>query len=379
VRNAVPPVLARPSAAAQAAGSAAAKPSRGRRRAAGLLALLGALLVALPFALNLMSGQREVYWLFVISQFFTLALVAVSLDLLMGRTGQISLGHNGFFAVGAYTAAILSARFEVDTLLAMAAAGIAAAIASLILGFPAARLRGHYLGIVTFGFGIAVAQIALKWVALTGGDQGIHLKPPKLFGTSIATPTGMYFLTLCVLVIAVFLVWNLTHTRMGRSFAAVRDSEVAAAAMGVPVARTKVIAFVCSAFLAGVAGCLYAFLAGFIAPEDFGIVQAMLFLAMVVIGGTPSIAGAIGGALVVDTVQHAASTVSGLSLAILGGVIVLVTLFFPYGLKGLFRRIVNAGEDHPAEREPERIVAATGHAPPLALQVADEPVERAQG
>ena len=323
------------------------------RRAPAFLRVIAIVFVAvaviLPFALRAFAGQREVYWLYVVSQFFTLAMVAVALDLLMGRTGQISLGHNGFFAVGAYTAAILSSRYGVDLLAAMALAGLASAIASLVLGFPAARLRGHYLGIVTFGFGVAVDQIALKWDTLTGGDQGLHLAPPSMLGFSMATPMRLYFLALAALVISVFLVRNLTRSRIGRSFAAVRDSEVAAAAMGVPIARTKVIAFVCSAFLAGVAGSLYAFLASFIAPEDFGTNQAMLFLAMVVIGGSASIAGAIGGALIVDAVQQAASTVSGLSLAILGGVIVVVTLFFPHGLKGLFARF--AGEERPAPRK----------------------------
>jgi len=315
--------------------------SQNNGRARVVILVLGLSLLILPFALNLLSGQRGVYWLFIIAQFFTLALVAISLDLLMGRTGQISLGHNGFFAVGAYTAAILSVRYDVDIMTAMGAAGVASAIASLVLGVPAARLRGHYLGIVTFGYGIAIDQIALKWDALTGGDQGLHLKAPTVFHVKLGSPISMYFLTLTVLVVAVFLVWNLTRTKIGRSFAAVRDSEIAAAAMGVPIAKTKVMAFVCSAFLAGVAGCLYALLAGFIAPEDFGINQAMLFLAMVVIGGSASLPGAIGGALIVDTVQQAASTVSGLSLTILGGVIVLVTLFFPYGLKGVMGWLLN--------------------------------------
>jgi branched-chain amino acid transport system permease protein len=230
-----------------------------------------------------------------------------------------------------------------------------------VLGFPAARLRGHYLGIVTFGFGVAVDQIALKWDTLTGGDQGLHLKRATIAHLPVSSPMALYFITLAVLVLAVFLVRNLTHTRIGRSFAAVRDSEVAAAAMGVPIARTKVIAFMCSAFLTGVAGCLYAFLAGFIAPEDFGTNQAMLFLAMVVIGGSASIAGAIGGALVVDTVQQAASTVSGLTLAIVGGVIVLVTLFFPTGLKGLFARLRER-----AHRAPDAPAAGTVTERPIA-------------
>ncbi len=335
--------------------------ARGARRTRAAIGAAVALLVALPFVLHAFAGQREVYWLYIVAQFFTLALVAVSLDLLMGRTGQISLGHNGFFAIGAYTAAILSARYGVDLVVAMALAGLASAVASLILGFPAARLRGHYLGIVTFGFGIAIDQVALKWDSLTGGDQGVHLKPATILHIPVGSPLALYFVCLGTLIVAVYLVRNLTHTRVGRSFAAVRDSEVAAAAMGVPIARTKVIAFVCSAFLTGIAGSLYAFLAGFIAPEDFGTSQAMLFLAMVVIGGSASIAGAIGGALVVDAVQQAASTVSGLTLAILGGVIVLVTLFFPRGIKGVIARF--------GEEAPEVDIAS---APGTALHVANE-------
>ena len=290
----------------------------------------------LPLALQAI-GQRQVYWLFIVAEVFIFAIVAISLDLLMGRSGQISLGHSGFFAVGAYVAAILNARYGVDLLGGAIVGGLLAAIASLIVGFPATRLRGHYLGIVTFGYGIAIAQIALKWDALTGGDQGIHLRRPALFGLNVGSPVQMYYIALVALIAVALVVWNLMRTRIGRSFAAIRDSEIAAASMGVPIARTKILAFICSAFLAGFAGGLYAFLAGFVAPEDFGIDQTLLFFAMVVIGGMGSIPGAIGGAVVVDALRQAASTASGLSLAILGGVIVLIVLFFPSGLKGLFR------------------------------------------
>ncbi len=290
----------------------------------------------LPLALQLI-GERQVYWLFVVSEFFVFAIVAISLDLLMGRSGQISLGHSGFVALGAYSAAILNDRYGVDLFVCMVAGGGLAGIASLILGFPATRLRGHYLGIVTLGFGIAVDQIALKWDSLTGGDQGIHLHKAVLLGVGVGTPVRMYYVALVALIVTVLLVWSLTGTRIGRAFAAIKDSEIAAAAMGVPVARTKVLAFICSAFLAGAAGALYAFLAGFVAPEDFGIDSSLLFFAMVVIGGMGSIPGAIGGAVVVDAVKNAAATVSGLSLTILGGMIVLVVLFFPGGLKTWLR------------------------------------------
>ncbi|HJU24714.1 MAG TPA: branched-chain amino acid ABC transporter permease [Casimicrobiaceae bacterium] len=282
-------------------------------------------------------GERQVYWLFVVSEFYVFAMVAISLDLLMGRSGQISLGQSGFVALGAYTAAILNQRFGVDLFAGMLAGACLAAVLSLVLGFPATRLRGHYLGIVTLGFGIAVDQIALKWDTLTGGDQGVHLHRPVFLGLDVGSPVRMYYVALVALVIAVLLVWSLTQTRIGRAFAAIKDSEIAAAAMGVPVARTKVLAFIVSAFLAGAAGAIYAFLAGFVAPEDFGIESSLLFFAMVVVGGMGSIPGAIGGAIVVDAIKHGAATVSGLSLAILGGMIVLVVLFFPGGLKSWMR------------------------------------------
>ena len=304
------------------------------RNTATLLVILAAALV--PLAMQLL-GARQVYWLFVVSEFFIFAIVSISLDLLMGRTGQISLGHAGFVALGAYTAAILNTRYGVDLLFGSLAGGVVAGVGSLVLGFPAARLRGHYLGIVTLGFGIAVDQIALKWDTLTGGGQGLHLRKPMLLGMDVGSPVLMYYVSLGALVIAALLVWNLTRTRLGRAFAAVKDSEVAAEAMGVAVARTKVIAFLCSAFLAGVAGGIYAFLAGFIAPEDFELNSSLLFFAMVILGGMGSIRGAIGGAVVVDAIKNAAATVSGLSLTILGGMIVLAALFFPGGLKALLQ------------------------------------------
>lgn len=290
----------------------------------------------LPLVLQLI-GQRQVYWLFVISEFFVFAIVAISLDLLMGRTGQISLGQSGFVAVGAYTTAVLNSRFGVDLVGGAICGGLLAGLVSILLGFPATRLRGHYLGIVTLGFGIAVAQIALIWDSMTGGAQGIHLHRPTLLGIDVGTPVLMYYVTFVALVVLALLVSGLTRTRVGRAFAAVKDSEIAAAAMGVPVARTKVLAFMCSAFLAGVAGSLYAFLTGFVAPENFGIESSLLYFAMVVVGGMGSIPGAIGGAIVVDAVKNAAATISGLSLTVLGGMIVLMVLFFPGGIKGLLR------------------------------------------
>lgn len=284
--------------------------------------------IVFPFAVRF-----QPYALFVVSEFAIFAIVALSLDLLMGRSGQISLGHGGFVAIGAYATAILDARFRLDLLPALLASAALAALASLIVGFPANRLRGHYLGIVTLGFGIAIAQIALFWTGLTNGDEGVHLAVRRFAGLSVESPGALYGLAFAGLALAAWYSERLPATRLGRAFAAVRDSEVAAEAMGIDVARTKVVAFVLSAALAGAAGCLYATLNGFVAPEDFGISQTLLFFAMVVVGGTASTAGTILGAFVLDAVSQGAATVSGLSLTLIGAVIVGVALFRPGGLK----------------------------------------------
>jgi branched-chain amino acid transport system permease protein len=297
----------------------------------GALAALAALIViAFPAATH-----AEPYLLFVAAQFAVFAIVALSLDILMGRSGQISLGQSGFVAVGAYATAILSARANVDLLLAFALAVVLAGVTGLVVGFPATRLRGHYLGIVTLGFGIAVAQIALFWTTLTNGDQGVHLAARRFAGIAVASPLALYVLCFVGLALTAWLSSRLPSWRLGRALAAVRDSEAAAAAMGIDVARTKVVAFVISAAIAGAAGSLYADLTGFVAPEDFGISQALLFFAMVIVGGTGSTLGTIAGALLLVVVSQAAATVSGLSLAIVGAIIVAVALYRPGGIKSL--------------------------------------------
>lgn len=304
------------------------------RQLIGILFGISAVMV-FPALLSTLGGQQT-YWLFVISDAFVFGLVAISLDLLMGRSGQISLGHNGFFALGAYAAALISRAWHLDLALTALISGSLTALIGLAFGLPATRLRGHYLGIVTFGFGIAIAQIALAWKNVTGGDEGLSLPPPHLFGLNVASPIAMYYVVFGALAVTCLVVWNIRRTRVGRAWAAIRDNEIAAAAMGIPLVRMKGFAFLLSTFIAGLAGSLYGYLNGFIAPEDFGIQPALLFFAMVVIGGMDSIPGALLGAFLVDAVQMEAATVSGLSLTILGTIIMLVVLFFPSGLKGLF-------------------------------------------
>lgn len=282
------------------------------------------------------------YPLFVASEFAIFAIVALSLDLLIGRSGQLSLGQSGFVAIGAYTAALLGSHFGIDLAIGLIAAAGLAALASLVVGLPATRLRGHYLAIVTFGFSLSIAQIALKWSGLTGGDEGVRFAHTHVFGIPLDSPLRIYVLAFAALALVVLGQSRLLGTALGRALAAVRDSETAASAMGIDVARTKVIAFAIAAALAGAAGALEAALTGFVAPENFGVMQTLTFFAMVVLGGTGSIAGTIAGTLVVESVTQLAATIGGLSLTILGAAIVSVALFVPGGLgaigNGLTRR-----------------------------------------
>ncbi len=278
------------------------------------------------------------YPLFVASEFAIFAIIALSLDVLIGRSGQLSLGQGGFVAIGSYAAALLVSHFGCDLALGTFAAIVIATIASLVLGLPSTRLRGHYLAIVTLGFSIAIAQIALKWSALTGGDEGVHLAHPRFAGIPIDSPIRGYALAFVALAIVATLQRTLSTTSLGRAFAAVRESEVAAAACGIDVARTKVFAFAIAAAVAAAGGALEAGLTGFVAPENFSLAQTLAFFAMVVLGGTATIAGTIAGALVVELVTQFSATIGGLSLTILGAAIVFVALFVPGGLGALLRR-----------------------------------------
>ncbi|GAC1533424.1 MAG: branched-chain amino acid ABC transporter permease [Candidatus Velthaea sp.] len=297
----------------------------------------GACAVVFPIAF-----RGSTYPLFVASEFAIFAIVALSLDLLLGRSGQLSLGQSGFVAIGAYAAALLNARFGLDLLIGIGTAAVLAGVASLIVGLPATRLRGHYLAIVTFGFSLSIAQIALKWSALTGGDEGVRLAHPVLAGIPIDSPIRAYVLAFAALTAVAALQYALLRTALGRSFAAVRDSETAAAAIGINVAQTKVVAFAIAAALAGVAGALEASLTGFVAPENFGVMQTLAFFSMVVLGGTATIPGTIAGAFVVEAVTQTAATIGGLSLTILGAAIVLTALFVPEGLGAIFVRLARS-------------------------------------
>jgi len=260
------------------------------------------------------------------------SIIAMSLNLLMGFGGQISIGHASFMAIGAYSSAIFTLKLGIPFWIALPAAGFFTALIGFGVGLPAVRLKGHFLAVATLGFGVAIPELTMKWDKLTGGFSGLFPEKPVLFGYIFKSDLSLYYLIAVVTLLCTWLMRNLINSRIGRAFVAIRESEVAAAAMGINVPLYKALMFSISAFFTGVAGSLYAHYIGFISPFDFNIGISLTLLAMVVVGGFASIPGSFIGALVLTLIPEFTNHVAGLSLVVTGIALVLVTLFFPDGL-----------------------------------------------
>ena len=276
------------------------------------------------------------------------SIATVGLMLLMGYTGQISMGHAAFFGIGAYTSAILTSK-GVPFILAMPAAGIVAGCVGIPIGLPALRLAGLYLAIATIGFGFIVEEILVRWEGLTNGNMGMMADPPSIGGFWFDTEIRFYYLTLVLLILTLFAARNILRSPTGRAMIAIRDSEVAAQAMGISMLKYKTMAFAISAFFTGVAGSLYAHRLTFINPESFTILVSIEFLIMIIIGGLGSLHGAIYGAAFViflpqliimtkDYMPKYLADQTGLEPALYGLMIIFFILFEPMGIYGRWRK-----------------------------------------
>ena len=292
---------------------------------------------------------------------FTLVLIyavaALGLNMLVGYNGQISLGHGAFFALGAYTAALLIEKADVPYLATLPAAGALCFAAGYLFGVPALRLRGLYLALVTLGLAIATPQLIKRFDELTEGTQGLTVEQPVAPAwTGLADDQFLYLLSLAVAAIMFLAAWNLMRGPIGRSVKAVRDGEIAASTIGVDLAATKTRVFALSAAYAGVGGALYVLALGFVAPEAFTLTLSFAFLAAIVVGWLATISGALLGALFIEFVPVYASDVNdALTGVIYGGVLIAFMWVLPEGAAGLPRRLreLVLGRRHPevADRE----------------------------
>jgi branched-chain amino acid transport system permease protein len=301
-----------------------------RARAAALV-LLGVAALVWPLA-------APPYLVFLASLALVNAIVAIGLNVLSGFTHQLSFGHAGFLAIGAYTAAILAAAdHTVGAPLALGAAGVVTAMVGVGLGVPCLRLEGLYLTMATLAFGFVVTEAILNLDPLTRGADGLKVPVARLGPLALATDTARYYLVVVVAALLVAAALNLARMRVGRALLAIRESEIAAQASGVPVAAWKTVAFAVSAFYTGVAGGLFAFLVGHLSPDAFDVSLSVDFVVMIVLGGLGSVPGSIAGATVVTVLHDWLAAFQNYRPLIFGLILIGCMLFAPGGIAALVR------------------------------------------
>ena len=292
-----------------------------------LLALLLATLVAFPWA-------APDYMVFIATLVALSSIGVIGQNLLIGYTGQISFGQAGFLAIGAFSFGHLSI-WGAPFLVALVGAGLMAALAGVIVGFPSLRLKGPYLSIATLGFGVAVYQIFVNSEVLSGGRSGLAIAKLKpMFGLS--SVHYEYFVYMLLLAGFTWVSYNIVSSFVGRAFVAIRDSDIAAEVNGVNLTRYKLLAFALSSFYAGVHGALYAQVLGHIEPQIFNILESITLFVAVIIGGVASIEGSILGAAFVILVPKVFADFREMVPVVYGLAIILVLMFQPLGLYGLW-------------------------------------------
>lgn len=263
------------------------------------------------------------YYLQVLTLLGIYIIAALGLNLITGVTGQFSFGHAAFLAIGAYGAAILTVKYQVPFYGALLAGGLLAAVAGIIIGFPALRLTGDYLGIVTLGFAEIIRVVFLN-LKITGGALGL---------SGIARESNAVLVYILV-IITVIVMYALQNSRFGRALIAVRDDEIAAEAMGVNTSAYKIKAFAIGCFFAGIAGGLYAHLLQFLNPSDFGFAKSFELLCFVVLGGLGSIPGVLLGTTILTLAPEMLRALSDYRMLIYGALMVIMMIFRPNGLLG---------------------------------------------
>jgi len=291
-------------------------------------ALISVLLVVLPLFLN-------EYYQDIMTLTGMYVVLALGLNIVVGQAGLLNLGYVAFYAIGAYTYAILSTTFGLSFWPGLIAGGLAAAVSAVSLGMPTLRLRGDYFAIVTLGLGEITRIVLNNWDSMTGGPNGISkIGRPVIAGYELHTTLDFYYLILLLVIITIFAMQRLIASRIGRAWIAIREDEVAAEAMGVNTYRMKLLAFVLASAWAGIAGVFFSAKMAFVSPESFTFFESVLILCMVVLGGMGSIPGIILGALLLITLPEIFRDFQDYRMLAFGVALVLMMVFRPQGLLG---------------------------------------------
>jgi len=287
------------------------------------------------------------YWLGVANLIGITIIAATGLNILTGYCGQLSIGHAGFIAVGAYTSAVLTNRLELPFLIGLISAGLIAGLIGMIFGIPSLRVKGFYLAITTIAAQFIIIWVINHWTNVTGGFNGISVPPASIGGITFISQTSQFYLIMVIVVLVIFLAKNLARTRVGRAFVAVRDNDLAAEVMGINLFRYKLLAFFVGCFLAGIAGSLLAHWIGFMNAENFSIMDSILYIGMIIIGGLGTTIGPIFGVIFIRMLQQGitfiapvleqtfalpAGFTTGIGPMVFGLAIVLFLILEPRGL-----------------------------------------------
>jgi branched-chain amino acid transport system ATP-binding protein len=302
--------------------------------------LPAAALAAVLVGAAIFAGVANGYYVFVLAAVALYVIVGIGLNILIGLTGQVSFGHVGFFAIGAYTVGILTTTLQWPFLVALVIGALLSGLAGAALALPALRVTGPYLAMITIAFGFVIENVAVEWRSVTGGQNGIMGIPPvRAFGVTL-DERGLALASIGMVGLLLYAYWRLSQSNLGRAMRAVKDSEVAAASIGFNPVVVKTLAFALSAVCAGIAGGLFAPLFGFVTPSTFGFSRSILFVLTVFIGGAGTVAGPLVGAAIVGLVPEVLSGMAEYRLLFFGTLLLAVLWVAPEGLVGEALRLL---------------------------------------
>ncbi len=309
------------------------------------LILLLCALIAFPFV-------ADEYWLYLACLVAINIASATGLNILTGYTGLVSLGQAAFMGLGAYTVAVLENHFGLPVLLNLLLAGGVAMLGGLIVGIPSLRVKGLYLAIATIAASMILHFIFANW-SLTGGTSGLTVNPARVFGIELDSSFRLYWLIVPITILMLLGAANIFRTRIGRAFIAIRDRDISAEVLGIPLLRYKLLSFGLSSFYAGVAGGMWAYFFRVVTPESFPLIMSIFFLAAIIVGGMGTLLGGILGATFITMVPEALKLIVGwlplsanatlilspVRTIVFGALIIGFLIFEPLGLQEIWRRI----------------------------------------
>jgi branched-chain amino acid transport system permease protein len=340
--------------------------TQGRAKTVSNVAWIG-IVAAIAVLLVLPRIIQSVYWVNLMNLSMIFGICALGLNFVLGYAGQISLGHAAFWGLGAYTSTLISVRLGLSPWLGLLGAIIVTAAAGAILGFPTLKLRGHYLAMATIGFGFIIQLVLINWTSVTMGSDGIAGIPSFQIGPMVFKAEGdVYYLILTIMIILSVIALRIKTSRIGRAFFSVRENEMAAEALGVDTTGYKILAFCLAGIYAGIAGSLFAHSGShYISPDTFSFDQSVLFLAMLVLGGSGSIPGALIGGALLTLLPEWLRFLRDAYMAVNAAAIILIMIFMPTGIAGLVRAANNkwfGGDKQAGARTPSKEISSAARA-----------------